>query len=266
MIEDQDKKPTLCIGILTLNEERRIAACIDNAAFADQIIVIDSGSTDRTCEIATEKGAEVHRYADWQGFAVQRNRLLEHVRTDYIFFLDADETIPAPLRQEIQQAVETRTEAVWKVFWEQVAFGTPLTRMTKVAGGVRRLFAMTNILRYEGVVHEHAILRNPDTPERAFKGRLLHHSRETVYGSLLKLAQYAQLGAVRRAQGGKTGGIWRGLASAFMNFVRFYFFRKGFLCGGPGFLFCLVVSLECFFRYAILKYDPMSENADVVKR
>jgi glycosyltransferase involved in cell wall biosynthesis len=69
-------RPTLCIGILTMNEERRIAQCIQSAKFADQIVVVDSGSTDRTLDIAQEMGAEIHRHDDWQGFAVQRNRLL----------------------------------------------------------------------------------------------------------------------------------------------------------------------------------------------
>lgn len=67
-------RPTLCIGILTMNEERRIAQCIQSAKFADQIVVVDSGSTDGTRDIAQEMGAEVHRYDDWQGFAVQRTR------------------------------------------------------------------------------------------------------------------------------------------------------------------------------------------------
>ena len=64
----------LTIGILTLNEEKRIASCINSAKFADQIVVVDSGSKDRTREIAASLGAEVYDYPDWQGFAVQRNR------------------------------------------------------------------------------------------------------------------------------------------------------------------------------------------------
>jgi len=79
-------RTTLCIGILTMNEERRIAQCIQSAKFADQIVVVDSGSTDRTREIAKELGAEVQRHDDWQGFAAQRTRLLQYVKTDYIFF------------------------------------------------------------------------------------------------------------------------------------------------------------------------------------
>ena len=67
----------LTIGVLTLNEAKRIGSCLRSAAFADQIIVVDSGSHDGTREIAASLGAEVYEHSDWKGFAVQRNRLLE---------------------------------------------------------------------------------------------------------------------------------------------------------------------------------------------
>lgn len=250
-----DNRPTLCIGVLTLNEERRIAQCLRSAAFADQVVVADSGSTDRTREIATECGAQVHLHADWQGFAEQRNRLLTHCRSDYIFFLDADEEITPELRAEIEQAVASGEDAVWEVLWNQVAYGRALTRM-KSTGGVRRLFKTTSLDRFDGVVHERGLMKPGQRPEKRFGHRLLHHSRETVHGSLLKLAQYAQLGAAKRAAAGKTGGIWRGVGSALANFVRLYVFNRGFLCGPQGFLFCFFIALECFFRYVALKYDP----------
>jgi glycosyltransferase involved in cell wall biosynthesis len=265
MAEFQSSK-RLCIGILTLNEERRIGRCIESARFADQIIVMDSGSTDATCDIAVQMGAEVHHEPDWQGFAAQRNRMMPLVRCDYFLFLDADEIITDALRAEIQQAVASGENAAWKVYWDQVAFGKALSRMAKTAGGVKRLFRTDNIQDFTGVVHEYARLKDETVPTRVFKARLLHYSRDTVYESLLKLAQYAQLGARRRALAGKKGGVLRGLGSAFSNFVRFYVFRRGFLCGAHGFLFCLLVALECFFRYAILKYDPPQAGNAVAKR
>ena len=266
MADIPDRTPSLCIGILALNEAHRIERCIRSAAFADQIVVIDSGSTDGTWEIARDLGVQVQLYPEWQGFAEQRNRLMRHVSTDYIFFLDADEVIPEGLQDEIRAAVASGENAVWKIYWDQVAFGRSLHRMAKTEGGVWRLFRVDQLLRYDGVVHEHAVLRDPATPVRAFRHRLLHHSRESVYGSLLKIAQYAQLGAVRRREAGRQGGVLRGLASAISNFIRLYLFRRGFLCGAEGFLFCLLVALECFFRYAILRYDAPVAGETMVKR
>ena len=247
-------RPRLTIGILTMNEERRIEACIRSALFADEIIVVDSGSKDNTVALAKNLGAKVYTHADWQGFAEQRNRLLKYCTSDYVFFLDADEVVTAGLQMEIQAAVNSGRNAVWEMLWNQVAYGRPLTRM-KSTGGVQRLFRRDNLLGFDGVVHEQALLREVHTPVVLCKSRLLHYSRETVYGSLQKLAQYAQLGAAKRARAGKRGGVLRGMASGLASFMQLYIFRRGFLCGPEGFLFCFFIALECFFRYAMLHYD-----------
>lgn len=247
-------RPRLTVGILTLNEEKRIASCIESAKFADQIVVVDSGSNDKTRDIAASLGAEVYEYPDWQGFAVQRNRLLRHAQGEYVFFLDADEEMPTAMQAEIEAVIASGKDEIWEVQWNQVAFGKPLTLM-KSTGGIPRMFKTQSIREFSGVVHEKAEMNGGAQPVKRFQARLFHYSRESVYGSLNKLAQYVQLGAAKRAQVGKTGGVLRGLASGFAIFVRLYVFRRGFLCGAEGFLFCLFIALECFFRYAALKYD-----------
>jgi len=260
-----NRRPSLCVGVLAMNEEKNIRRCIESACFADQVVIVDSGSRDATRQLATEMGAEVYLYPEWKGFAQQRNRLLKHVNTDYIFFLDADEVITLELRKEIINAVESNQNFVWEILWNQVAYGKPLSRM-KTTGGIRRLFRVENILRFEGVVHEGAVLRDVNSPVRTFDNKLLHYSRETVYGSLLKLAQYVQLGAVKRDMIGKRGGVLRGVVSGSSSFIRLYFFRRGFLCGTEGFLFCLFVALESFFRYVALKYDSEHNKRQLMKR
>ena len=257
-------QPSLCIGILTLNEAKNITRCIHSASFADQVLVIDSGSSDSTCELARELGAEVHVYDDWKGFGEQRNRLLKHCRTDYIFFLDADEEITPRLRNEITQAVNNDQDIIYEILWEQVAYGKRLKHMS-TTGGLRRFFKVDSIDAFDGVVHEGARMKGGDRPVRQFKTRLLHYSRESIHGSILKLAQYAHLGAVKRAEKQRRGGILRGLISGFAGFIRLYILRRGFMDGPEGFLFCFFVALESFFRYVALEYDK--ESLDVlVKR
>lgn len=246
-------RPTLGIAVLTLNEAQRIESCLRSAAFADQIAVIDSGSTDDTRERAGALGAEVHLYADWQGFALQRTRALQHLRTDFVFFLDADEEISSVLQAEIGAAVASGEDAAWRVWWDEVAFGRALSRM-KPRGGIQRLFKRNTLERFEGVVHEAPVLRHP-VPVLSLRARLLHHSRPTVYGSLRKLAQYVQLGAAKRGAQGKKGGVLRGLVMGGVVFLRVYLFQRAFLCGGPGFLYAQFIALETFFRYAALRYD-----------
>jgi glycosyltransferase involved in cell wall biosynthesis len=250
--------PTLTIAVLTKNEAHRIEACLASAAFADQVLVVDSGSTDNTVALSRQAGAEVFEYPDWQGFAVQRNRLIAHATCDYIFFLDADELITPAFQQELQAIVQSNAKAVWQIQWRMVAYGHELKYYIS-RSKVERLFRRDMLKAYVGAVHEQAILHNENpaapTPRKVIAAKLLHHSRETVRGSLEKLTQYVMLGASKRAQAGKRGGVLRGLASGLSMFLRLYIFRLGFLCGGAGFLYCLFVALEAFFRYAALHYD-----------
>ena len=246
--------PTLTVAVLALNEVHRIAQCLRSAAFAEQLLVVDSGSTDGTVEIARSLGAEVHTYADWQGFAVQRNRLLTHATGDFVFFLDADEIMSPAFQQELQNIVRANQRAVWSIRWRMVAFGREL-RYLRSTSTVERLFVRRMVREYVGVVHEQAQLTEPEVPRHVMRALLLHHSRESVRAGLEKLTQYAMLGAAKRAEAGKRGGVMRGLASGAWMFVRLYLLRLGFLCGGAGFLYCLFVALEAFFRYAALEYD-----------
>lgn len=246
--------PTLAVAVLTQNEAHRIEACLRSAAFADQLVVIDSGSTDDTVALARAAGAQVYVYPDWQGFAVQRNRQLDHVSADYVFFLDADEVMSPAFAQELQAIVRSGSQAVWQIRWRMVAFGHEL-RYLRASTRVQRLFRRDQIQGWTGVVHEEAQLRDPQVPRQVMRTPLLHYSRETVRASLEKLTQYAALGAAKRAAQGQSGGVLRGLLSGGAMFVRLYVFRLGFLCGGAGFLYCLFVALEAFFRYAALHYD-----------
>lgn len=253
MAEQSQRRATLTVAVLTLNEEKRIRACLQSAAFADQLLVVDSGSTDATVRIAQEMGAEVHVYEDWQGFAVQRNRLLEHATGDYIFFLDADEEMGSEFRKELQAIVQSGELAVWKIKWRMVAFGRELKYLRSISR-VERMFVRSAVSHFAGVVHEEAQLTQI-LPRHMMETPLLHHSRSTVHDSLQKLTQYAMLGAAKRAADNKKGGVVRGLVSAFNMFFRVYLLNLGFLCGGAGFLYSLFIALEAFFRYAALGYD-----------
>ena len=246
--------PTLTIAVLTLNEEAQIEACLRSAAFADQLLVVDAGSTDQTVAMARNLGAQVHVCPDWQGFAVQRNRLLQHTTGDWVFFLDADEVITPELATEIRASIAPDHDVVFHVTWLHVAFGQPLTLMRR-GNGIPRLFPRRQVIQFDGVVHEGARLKNPDMAHTTLNNRLLHHSRRTIHQSLLKMAQYAQLGAIKRLDKGQKGGLLRGFASGMTSFFRYYIVQRGFLCGRAGFLLSLVVAQESFFRYAAMTVD-----------
>lgn len=256
----------LTIAVLAFNEARLIDRCLQSAAFADETVVVDAGSTDRTIEIAQARGVAVHRYDDWRGFAVQRNRLLSHCSGDFVFFLDADEVITPAFQQELQAIVAANDQsAIWCIRWQLVAFGRVLPR-TMSRTRVVRLFPRRLIDRFEGVVHEEAKLTEPDVPRHMMGELLVHYTNPDVATSMAKMVQYALLGATKRKAQGKRGGVLRGLAAGFVAFNRYYLVRLGFLGGGAGFLYCLFKALESFFRYAALRYDYEWLSDDVQRR
>ena len=179
--------PTLTVAVLTLNEAHRIEACLQSAAFADQLLVVDSGSTDGTVAIAQRLGAEVHSHPDWQGFAVQRNRLLAHARGDYIFFLDADEVMTPAFAQELQAIVRSGAQAVWTIRWRMVAYGHEL-KYFRSQSQIERLFVRAMVREFTGVVHEQAELLPPPgggaVPRRLIEARLLLAAKQVTFISM----------------------------------------------------------------------------------
>lgn len=258
--------PRLSVAILAFNEERWIAQCIDSASFADEVVVVDAGSSDKTVEIARAKGAQVFIYPEWRGFAVQRNHLLSHTTGDFVFFLDADEVITPDFRDEMLRIVATNDQkSIWRIRWQLVAFGRVLpASMSRTR--VERLFPRRLIERFEGVVHEEAVLRECEVARHDIHTLLVHYTNPDVSTSMAKMVQYAMLGATKRKAQGKRGGVLRGLAAGSMAFFRYYFMRLGFLGGGAGFLYCLFKALESFFRYAALRYDYEQLSDDVQRR
>jgi glycosyltransferase involved in cell wall biosynthesis len=148
--------PQLSAVILTLNEEKHIAACIDSLRWADEIIVVDSFSQDKTVELTERAGAKVYQ-SHFENYAQQRNAALTHIETDWVFFVDADERGTPELAQEIREVTATRPEAGWNVPRHNYIFG----RLTKGAGWFPdyqlRLFKH-GLVHYERPVHEIAVV------------------------------------------------------------------------------------------------------------
>lgn len=257
------KKPTLTVSVLTKNETHQIHRCLQSASFADEILVIDNGSVDDTVELARAMGAKVHLYPEWKGFAVQRNYQLQHATSDYLMLLDSDEEITPQLKDEILQLMVAGSDKLHGFPALEVAYGTPLKHM-RARTLPNRFFKRSLVQSFAGIVHEHPVTREP-CEKAVFHNKLIHYSRTSVYGSLRKLAQYAMLGASKRKDDPQRAGVLRGLGSALASFLNNYIFRLGFTGGGAGFLFCLFVALEGFFRYAALEYDK-DQLGQIVQR
>ncbi|OOV85818.1 glycosyltransferase, partial [Oceanospirillum linum] len=98
--------PTIAAVLIVKNEEKNLAACLESVKWVDQIIVVDSGSTDKTAEIAAQYRAEFYSHNDWQGFGIQRQRAESYVKTDWIFVIDADERVTPELKNSLQDCIK----------------------------------------------------------------------------------------------------------------------------------------------------------------
>jgi glycosyltransferase involved in cell wall biosynthesis len=241
----------------TFNEERRIAACLEALSFADEIVLIDSFSTDRTVEVA-------RRYTDrifqrpWKGSNDQKEFARQQARGEWVLSVDADEIVTVALREEI--AVRT---ARGDVAGFRIPVRTYYRDRWVKAGGLwpgyhLRLFRR-ELGHWEGTVepHERVVLRGRTARLRA---PLDHHSYEDLQDFLDKAHRHASLWAESQARAGRRAGAASLLARPAARFLRDYLVRGGFLQGGLGLLFCALQAHYTFLKYARL-WEATREGA-----
>ncbi|MGE0799654.1 MAG: glycosyltransferase family 2 protein [Lautropia sp.] len=256
----------LSVAIITKNEAHRIVACLASVRFADQIVVVDSGSTDATVAIAEGCGAEVTVTADWPGFGPQKNRALAACRGDWVLSLDADECLSPELAAEIATIVAAGSDNAVRAGAGEAApvlAGYWLRRQSRFCGQVMRhgLWGNDRVLRLfrrergrfsDDRVHERVIV---DGATRTLAGTLLHDSVESFDDALDKARRYAALGAdALRCRG--RGGLVSAWLHGIWTFVRGYLLRRGFLDGRHGLTLAVLSARSTYWKYLWARYPP----------
>ena len=239
----------LSVAIIACNEAHRIARCLQSVAFADQVVVLDSGSTDDTVTIARSLGADVEVTPDWPGFGPQKNRALARCRYRWVLSIDADEQISDALAAEILRVLRAApAEATVAGYW--------LRRSSRYCGQVIRhgLWGNDRVLRLferqrgrftDARVHESLVC---DGETRVLEGILVHDSVDSPEDARSKARRYAFLGAeALRARG--RGGSLQGGVHAGWSFVRGYLLRAGFLDGRFGLTLARLNAAGTFWKY-----------------
>jgi len=247
MPSQPDAAIELSVILITRNESRHVLACLQSVAFADEWIVVDSGSDDDTCEIASAFGAQVVRTADWPGFGAQKNRALALARGRWVLSIDADERVSDALAAEIRAAIAN----------DGTAAGYELSRLSSFCGQwmrhgdwypdrVLRLFRRDAGRFSDDLVHEHVELRGA---LGRLQGDLLHESMTGLDDALAKLNRYSSGRALDMQRGGKRGSVASALGHAAWTFVRGYVLRRGFLDGRLGLVLALYAAEGTYYRY-----------------
>lgn len=237
--------------VITLNEAQAIVPCLQSLAFADEILVIDSGSTDRTVVLAEQQGARVI-HQSWLGYGGQKHFGVEQARYEWILSLDADECVSEPLRVSIENALQQ--PPAWA--FEMARCNRFLGRWLRHGEGYPdyslRLFHREHARWSEDNVHEKVVC---NTPAARLRGDLLHASEDGLADYLDKQNRYTSLQAQALYARGKKAGLMTLILSPLLRFIKFYVLRRGFLDGLPGLVH---ISIGCFNSY--MKYAKLIER------
>lgn len=245
------KQNTLAVLVLARNEEQNIKACLGSAAFADELLVIDSGSTDHTREEAEAAGARwLLHPMDESGFAGQRNFALSRTEAEWVFYLDADERVTDSAREAILAAVASGEQAAYTVERRNIVFGQAMRYGDHRPDRVERLFPRRAV-HWEGAVHERAVT---ELPPRLLGGHLEHYTYTDWERYFEKFNQYTSLMARRMLAEGRRAGFADILLHPLFAFIRFYFLRLGFLDGKQGFIFAANHYFYTMTKYVKLYY------------
>jgi len=238
---------SLSVALITHNERSNIAACLESVSFADEWIVVDSGSTDGTVEIARSMGATVIETKEWPGFGRQKNRALSHATGEWILSIDADERVTPELKQSILAATSSGETSLAYDFQRLSRFcGQWMRHGDWYPDRVTRLFRKGQGRFTDDHVHERLQV---DVATRCLKGHLLHETMPTLDDALAKMNRYSSGRALDKVQAGHSGSLSAALLHGVWAFVRSYFIRRGFLDGRLGLVLALYIAEGTYYRY-----------------
>ncbi|MCE5248785.1 glycosyltransferase family 2 protein [bacterium] len=255
------RRSTISAYIITKNEEKNIGRAIESVRWMDEIIVLDSGSTDNTVVLAEKLDAHVS-FAPFNNFVEQKNRAIDLCTGDWVFNLDADEEVTAELRKSIEDII-TREERhgdpmVYLVPRKTLYLGRWIMHCGWYPGFRARL-SKRGYARWKGeVLHEWL---DAGESKGYLRGDLLHRPYNDLGDHLRTIDRYSCLWAQREAGSGRRTGLFSILARPAGKFVKMYILRAGFLDSGPGLIASLMGAWYTFMKYARL-YELSSRNTE----
>lgn len=244
----------MSVAIMTCNEEKNLERTLASICeLAEEIIIVDSGSTDTTEEIALKFGAKFYKES-WKGYGNQRNSAIEKCSSEWILNIDADEEISPKLFQNLKKFLNGNNEKDSKVFEinrVSFCFGKKLKY-----GGWGKSYAIRLFKKNSGKFNDNSVHEQFVTSEKidTIQGDLFHHSYLTLEDYFSKFNRYTTEGAIENYKKGKKSSVWQIVLNPFYKFIRMYIIRLSFLDGMEGFLISVTSSL-----YSMVKYFKLRE-------
>ncbi|MBO9199937.1 MULTISPECIES: glycosyltransferase family 2 protein [Niastella] len=237
--------------IITHNEARNIQRCLASLrSVADEIIVVDSFSTDDTVTICKQEGAIVIQQS-WLGFGPQKNVGIQKASHEYILSLDADEALDEELQKSILAAKNEGLQDMYEFTRSNFYYGKFLRHGLEYPDFKIRLFPKSKVRWNDELVHE-TLQIAPGLSLKRLKGHLLHYTYYLIEEHVAKANKYTTLGAELNFKRGKKASWFKILFSPLATFVQAYIIKGGFLDGGHGFILAVFHAYGAFMKYTKL--------------
>ena len=227
----------LSVIIITKNEEINIRRCLDSVKWADEIIVVDSGSRDKTVAIALEYTDKVYEN-NWQGFGIQKQRALSHATGDWVLNLDADEAIDDALKNEIIKVMSKDTPTAYRIPIRMYFYGKPMRYSASPKRHVR-LFKREGARYSDDIVHEKILLPGGSSVGE-IKIPIMHFSYRDITHALYKINLYSSLSAKIRIKENKLAGLIKTFIGTAWMFFRCFILQRGFMDGQDGLVLAIL--------------------------
>lgn len=228
----------LSVVIITKNEENFITDAIKSALFADEVIILDSGSIDKTCEIAKELGAKIYQN-EWLGFGPQKNRAVELSKNDWVFVLDSDERITEELKNEIVTILKEPQFNGYFIARLNNFFGKNIKNCGLYPDYSIRLFNK-NYGKFNDVsVHESVQLKSKAAH---LKNHMIHLAYDSIEEFIQKQNRYSSLNHKKKS-------LFKAIINPYWTFFKLYILKKGFLDGWHGFVISKLYAQYTFWKY-----------------
>jgi glycosyltransferase involved in cell wall biosynthesis len=234
--------------LITRNAATVLDACLESVSFADEIVIIDSASSDGTVDIAERHGARVVQ-KEWLGYGRQKQFAVEQATNDWVLCLDADERLSPELAACIQKALAAPVAPVYRMARRNRFLGRWLSHGEGYPDWSPRLFNRLNARWSDDLVHEKVLYAvTPGT----LKGDLMHDSSDDLATYVERQNRYTTLAARQAFEQGRLGGLIHLVFSPVVRFFKFYVFRLGFLDGMPGLVHISIGCMNSYMKYAKL--------------